>query len=74
VATAQTIVLTNRQAEVQIQLREVQAGVALVMALGGGWDSSHLPARKDLTAHQGKWTPASASAAPTSEPVAPANQ
>jgi NodT family efflux transporter outer membrane factor (OMF) lipoprotein len=74
VATAQTIVLGNRQAEVQIQLRQVQAGVALVMALGGGWDSSLIPAKRDLTAHQGKWTPASASAAPPSEPVAPANQ
>ena len=73
VATAQTIVLGNRQAQVQIQLREVQAGVALVMAVGGGWDSSLLPARKDLTVHQGKWTPASASAAPQPEPVATAN-
>ncbi len=74
VATAQTIVLTNRQAEVQIQLREVQASVALVIALGGGWDSSMLPAKRDLSARQGRWTPASASPAPQSEPVASANQ
>ncbi len=69
VAAAQTIVLANRQAEVQIQLRQVQASVALVMALGGGWDSSLLPARKDLNARPPKWTPAGDSSAPPPEPV-----
>ena len=48
VAAAQTILLTNRQNEVQVRLRGIQASIALVTALGGGWDASQLPSRKDL--------------------------
>jgi NodT family efflux transporter outer membrane factor (OMF) lipoprotein len=43
VISAQNTVLTNRQAELQIQLRQMQASVSLVLALGGGWDVAQLP-------------------------------
>jgi len=50
VIIAQTSLLNNRQAEVQVQLRQMTASVALILALGGGWDNSQLPQMKDLTA------------------------
>jgi NodT family efflux transporter outer membrane factor (OMF) lipoprotein len=40
VITAQNTFLTNRLAELQVQLRQVTASVALVNNLGGGWDTS----------------------------------
>jgi NodT family efflux transporter outer membrane factor (OMF) lipoprotein len=43
VMAAQTTVLSNRQTELQVQLREINASVGLVLALGGGWDASDLP-------------------------------
>ena len=42
VITAQNIFLTSRLAELQVQLRQVTASVALVSNLGGGWDASQL--------------------------------
>jgi NodT family efflux transporter outer membrane factor (OMF) lipoprotein len=74
VAAAQTIFLTNRRAEVQVQLRQIQASVALVIALGGGWDGSLLPSKHDLNKHPPKWAPASDSPAPPQGPVAPPSQ
>ncbi|MGD1030585.1 MAG: efflux transporter outer membrane subunit [Opitutaceae bacterium] len=74
VEVAQNLVLTNRQTQVQIQLRQAQASVALVMALGGGWDTSMLPERKDISAHPPKWRPATDSPAPPQEPVAAPTQ
>ena len=73
VATAQNAVLTNRENWVQVQLREVNASIALVMALGGGWDTSQLPHMKELVARPPKWSPAKASDVPAPVPVAPAN-
>jgi len=58
VTTAQTAYLTNRQTELQIQLRQMTASVNLVMALGGGWDASQLPQMKQLLASPPKWSPA----------------
>ena len=49
VITAQNTVLTNRETELQIQLRQMTASVSLVMALGGGWDVSQLPNAGQLT-------------------------
>ena len=46
--------LTSRETEVQIQLRQMSASVSLVMALGGGWDASQLPNKEQLTAKQPK--------------------
>jgi NodT family efflux transporter outer membrane factor (OMF) lipoprotein len=79
VVTAQTGVLTNRETEVQIQLRQMTASVALIMALGGGWDASELPQMKELLAKPAKWTPnapapgpnPAALAAPNPPPVSP---
>jgi outer membrane protein TolC len=57
VITAQNTVLTSRETEVQIQLRQMSASVSLIMALGGGWDSSQLPNTEQLTAKQPKANP-----------------
>ncbi len=57
VITAETAVLSNRETQVQTQLREMAASVSLVMALGGGWDPSQLPDRKDLLARPARWNP-----------------
>jgi NodT family efflux transporter outer membrane factor (OMF) lipoprotein len=73
VAIAQNAVLTNRETWVQVQLREVNASIALVAALGGGWDASQLPKMKDIVARPPKWKPANSSDMPPPEPIAPAN-
>jgi NodT family efflux transporter outer membrane factor (OMF) lipoprotein len=61
VATAQNVALSNREAWVQVRLRQVNASIALVTALGGGWDASRLPKMKDIIAHPPRWTPAKSS-------------
>jgi NodT family efflux transporter outer membrane factor (OMF) lipoprotein len=43
VITSQTISQENQRAAVNIQTRRMVASVALVQALGGGWDTSQLP-------------------------------
>jgi outer membrane protein TolC len=43
VAVAQVQALTARTSEVQVQVREMQAAVSLVRALGGGWATADLP-------------------------------
>jgi NodT family efflux transporter outer membrane factor (OMF) lipoprotein len=43
VITAQSIALTNERAELDILRRRMDASVRLIKALGGGWDTSHLP-------------------------------
>jgi NodT family efflux transporter outer membrane factor (OMF) lipoprotein len=48
VISAQTAVLTNRETELTIQLRRMNASVGLILALGGGWDSGQLPGVQDL--------------------------
>ena len=50
VAIAQTTLLSNREAEVQIRLRQMTSSVSLIMALGGGWNSSELPRIAGATA------------------------
>ena len=54
VITAQNAVLTNRETEVQIQLRQMTSSVGLILALGGGWDASQLPTARQLSAKQPK--------------------
>ena len=51
VITAQNAVLTSRETELQIQLRQMTSSVSLIMALGGGWDASELPKMADLSKH-----------------------
>lgn len=48
VLTAQTTLLTNQLSQVQIQLRQMTSSVGLIMALGGGWDSSQLPTPQEV--------------------------
>jgi NodT family efflux transporter outer membrane factor (OMF) lipoprotein len=43
VSTAQTAFLTNQEAALQTQVQLMQASVALVTAMGGGWETSDLP-------------------------------
>lgn len=57
VITAQNAVLTNRETQVQAQAREMLASVSLVLALGGGWDRSQLPAIQHLADKQRGWQP-----------------
>lgn len=73
VAAAETTVLTNREAYIQVRLRQVDASIALVEALGGGWDSSQLPTTRAMTAHPPKWSPANGAEPPAAEALAPAN-
>ena len=54
VITAQNTVLTNRETEIQLQLRQMTASVSLILALGGGWDTSQLPKPQQLSAKQPK--------------------
>lgn len=42
VITAQNTFLTNREAELQVQLRRIAASISLINNLGGGWDTSQL--------------------------------
>ena len=44
VTAAQSIALQNQSAEVDILRRRMEASVLLIKALGGGWDTSRLPA------------------------------
>jgi NodT family efflux transporter outer membrane factor (OMF) lipoprotein len=48
VITSQTINLTNQETEIDILRRRMDASVLLIKALGGGWDTSKLPAISQL--------------------------
>ena len=43
VVTAQTTLLTDQQAVINVRVQEMTGAVQLVEALGGGWDRSQLP-------------------------------
>jgi NodT family efflux transporter outer membrane factor (OMF) lipoprotein len=58
VITAQTSLLTSREAEVGIELRQMTASVGLIEALGGGWDSNSVPGMQQLIRKEPKWSPA----------------
>jgi NodT family efflux transporter outer membrane factor (OMF) lipoprotein len=47
VITAQTSLLQNQRAAVDILTRRMVASVSLIQALGGGWDASQLPSPLD---------------------------
>ncbi len=51
VITAQNTFLTNRLAELQVQLRQVTASIALVNNLGGGWDTSQWSETEKMALH-----------------------
>lgn len=46
VSIAQVAQLTARTSEVQTQVRQMQAAVALIRAIGGGWSDTQLPTEK----------------------------
>jgi NodT family efflux transporter outer membrane factor (OMF) lipoprotein len=46
VITAQTTLLTNQQAAVNLRRNQMTASVQLIEALGGGWNASELPSVK----------------------------
>jgi NodT family efflux transporter outer membrane factor (OMF) lipoprotein len=49
VITAQTLLLSDEQTLLSLRVSEMTASVQLVQALGGGWDTTHLPAASDVT-------------------------
>ena len=51
VIAAQNTFLTNREAELQVQLRHILASVNLVNNLGGGWDRSQFPQTERTAQH-----------------------
>ncbi len=73
VITAQNAVLTNRETQVQTQLREMAASVSLVVALGGGWDPSQLPDMRKLLEKQRNWSPGGVHLPAIPAEIAPAN-
>ena len=48
VITAQVTLLNAQQAALLVQQNRLIASVALVQALGGGWDTSQLPSKSEL--------------------------
>jgi NodT family efflux transporter outer membrane factor (OMF) lipoprotein len=70
VITTQAIELNDRQAAVAILQRRMNAAVALIKALGGGWDVSNLPSSDTLL---NRATPQNPCSAPpcTNTPGAP---
>jgi outer membrane protein TolC len=49
VLTAQTTLLADQQTLANLQTQVMTSSVELVVALGGGWDSSQLPSAKDVS-------------------------
>ncbi len=48
VVTAQTTLLTDQQAVIDVQIQQMTGTVNLIEALGGGWDRSQLPSEGDV--------------------------
>ncbi len=48
VAVAQVAALAARTQEVQLQARQMQAAVSLILALGGGWNAKDLPDQRSV--------------------------
>jgi len=48
VITAQTTLLSNQQAAVDLRLQQMTSSVQLIEALGGGWDDSQLPSPQNI--------------------------
>ncbi|MCO4875967.1 efflux transporter outer membrane subunit [Paraburkholderia caribensis] len=63
VVVAQTTALANERQAVSIARRRMAASVALIKALGGGWDATALPTDEQLTHPDAAGQPASAPSA-----------
>ncbi|GJE00871.1 MULTISPECIES: efflux transporter outer membrane subunit [Methylobacteriaceae] len=50
VVTAQALELSNRVAALQVQASRFTTAIALIRALGGGWDTRSLPTRQEVIA------------------------
>ena len=48
VSVAQVAQLTARTSEVQVEVRQMQAAVSLIRALGGGWSDDRLPTEQQV--------------------------
>jgi len=48
VITAQVTLLNDQETALQVQEQRLTASVALVQALGGGWDTDQLPSKQEL--------------------------
>jgi NodT family efflux transporter outer membrane factor (OMF) lipoprotein len=48
VLTAQTVVLNDQRATINLLQRRLAASVSLIQALGGGWDTSKMPTASDV--------------------------
>ncbi|HEY2256850.1 MAG TPA: efflux transporter outer membrane subunit [Variovorax sp.] len=57
VITAQALALNNERTALQLQSRQFAANVALVKAVGGGWDASQLQASTDASPRATDTTP-----------------
>jgi NodT family efflux transporter outer membrane factor (OMF) lipoprotein len=57
VISAQTVALQNRRNDVDIERRRMEAGITLVKALGGGWESADLPALQQHGLPAGAFVP-----------------
>lgn len=53
VVTSEAALLSDRQTELQVQLRLMNASVALVTAVGGGWERSQLSGLEDNLSRRG---------------------
>jgi NodT family efflux transporter outer membrane factor (OMF) lipoprotein len=49
VITAENTLLSDQQTQVTLRVSEMTAAVQLIQALGGGWDTSQLPAASQVT-------------------------
>jgi NodT family efflux transporter outer membrane factor (OMF) lipoprotein len=48
VISAQTALLSNQQTELTLEIEQMTSSVQLIMAVGGGWDSSKMPTPAQL--------------------------
>jgi NodT family efflux transporter outer membrane factor (OMF) lipoprotein len=70
VITAQNTFLTSREAELQVQLRQLTASVNLINNLGGGWNTHQLTVTQQL-ADTPVANGAATSTVPTPQPASP---
>ena len=71
VITAQNTFLTNRLLELQVELRQVTASIALVNDLGGGWDVSQLDRTAKTALHHAGDAPVPEAPAENAGPAVP---